>query len=80
MPRWPTANIKVSSLIDRYDDINAARIVREVNSKMKHLDIPLIDNSNITRDHVGRKGLHLNSRGTSSLALNLISMLKKFSE
>ena len=80
MSRCPTANIVFSSLIDRYDDINAARVVREVNSKMKHLDVPLIDNSNITREHVGRKGLHLNSRGTSSLALNFISMLKKFSE
>ena len=80
MSRCPAANIVFSSLVDRYDDIDAARVVQDINSKMKHLDTPLIDNSNITRDHVGRRGLHLNYRGTTRLALNFISMLKKFSE
>ena len=78
--RCPAANIVFSALIDRYDDNIAARVVQETNTKLKHLDTPLIDNNNIIRDHVGRRGLHLNNRGTTRLALNFITMLKQLSE
>ena len=80
MSRCPAANIVFSALIDRYDDNLAARVVQETNAKLKHLDTPLIDNNNIIRDHVGRRGLHLNNSGTTRLALNFITMLKQLSE
>ena len=65
-------------MIVRTDDVNAARVVKETNSKFKHLDTPLVDNSNITKDHLGRKGLHMNYVGTRMLASNLIIMLRAF--
>ena len=74
----PSAKVVFSSLIVRTDDVNAAREVKETNSKLKHLDTPLVDNSNITKDHLGRKGLHMNYVGTRMLASNLIIMLRAF--
>ena len=60
--------------------MGAAKVVRDLYSKMMHLDTPLIDNSNIISDHVGRRGLHLNFRGSAKLASNFINMLQKFSD
>ena len=41
------------------------------------LNVPIVDNKNISRKHLGYKGLHLNSYGSSRLAMNLISVIKK---
>ena len=78
MARCPTANIVFSSLIVRRDDREAAKVVEETNRKLKHLDTPLMDNSNLTEDFLGRRGLHLNYSGTKRLAMNLIKVLRGF--
>ena len=80
LSRCPAAKLVFSTVIDRYDDMGAAKVVRDLYSKMMHLDTPLIDNSNIIRDHVGRRGLHLNFGGSAKLASNFINMLQKFSD
>ena len=36
-----------------------------------------IDNSNISLEHVGKQGLHLNPHGTGKLAVNIIKTLKQ---
>ena len=47
------------------------------NKNLKNLGEDIIDNSNIETKHLGRKGLHMNSYGTSRLAMNIIRVLKK---
>ena len=43
---------------------------------MKELKINIIDNDNIKEQHLGRKCLHLNGKGTRRLAMNFIETLK----
>ena len=43
-----------------------------------NLNVPIVNNKNISRKHLEYKGLHLNSYGSSSLAMNLISVIKKW--
>ena len=45
--------------------------------KINLLDVKIVDNSNITNDHLGIKGLHLNKRGTGRLAMKIISIVKQ---
>ena len=73
----PTCNVIFSSLIDRLDDEKAKFTVRMVNTNMKKRGMEMIDNDNITRAHLGKKGLHLTPYGTGRLAINIISALKK---
>ena len=41
------------------------------------LNVPIVNNKNISQRHLGYKCLHLNSYGSSRLAVNLISVIKK---
>ena len=76
MSKVPNCKLYFSSPIVRKDDVDAARVVQEMNSKMFLLDTELIDNSNIGKAEIGRKGLHMNGRGTKFLAVNFINILK----
>ena len=42
------------------------------------MDIPFVKNRNITVDHLGSKGLHLNSHGIARFAINLKASIRKF--
>ena len=42
-----------------------------------NLNVPILNNKNISWKHLRYKGLHLNSYGSSRLAMNLISLIKK---
>ena len=79
LSKCPTTNIVFSSLIGRLDDIDAARVVNETNAKLDHLDTAILRNDNLTKEYMSRRGLHLNQRGTSRFAMNLIDELKKLS-
>ena len=72
----PTCKIIFSSLIDRFDDANAQLTVKMTNENMEKRELNIIDNSNIIRTHLGKKGLHMNPNGTGRLALNIIKVLK----
>ena len=48
-----------------------------VNENLLDLNADIVDNSNIVRLHIGRKGHHLTSHGTGKLAVNIIKMLKR---
>ena len=41
------------------------------------LNLPIVNNKNISRKHLGYTDLHLNSYGFSGLAINLIFVVKK---
>ena len=72
----PTCIVIISSLINRYDHAKAQLTVTKVNELLSKMNIPIIDNNNITRDHLGKKGLHLNPRGIGKLAVNFVKSLR----
>ena len=72
----PNCKIIFSGLINRYDDAKAQLTVNRVNEKMSEKGMYVINNSNIVRSHLGKKGLHMNPHGTGKLAINIINFLK----
>ena len=80
LSKCPTTKIIFSSLIRRLDNVDAARVVNETNAKLQPLGTAILRNDNITNDHISRKGLHLNQRGTIRLAMNLIDVLKELND
>ena len=59
-------------------DLNKKAV--EVNSRLKNFctqkKIDFIDNTNIKEEHLGNKKLHLNKRGNTVLANNLLKYLR----
>ena len=73
----PECKVIFSSLINRFDDAKAQLTTEVTNKRFKKLGHHVIDNSNINREHLGKKGHHKTPYGTSRLALNFIRILKK---
>ena len=73
----PKCDVIISSLIKRTDDVKAHRTNEEVNKLIKASSIEFIDNSNIKEKQLGKRGLHLNNRGNSSMASNLLNAVRK---
>ena len=38
-------------------------MIRHLNDHLRNLEVDMNNNSNISGEHVGRQGLHLNARG-----------------
>ena len=73
----PKTKVLVSLIIGRYDDGNLNDKGVLVNDKLMR-ELPrsdIIDNSNLDRQCVGLKGLHLNRLGNKHLALNFKQVL-----
>ena len=77
--KLPKVKIAFSELITRKDKKNLDKNVTETNKRLKNYcrqkDIGYIDNSNITEDSLGIKKLHLNRKGNSFFAKNLLKYL-----
>ena len=67
----------ISTPTYRFDNQKAGNTVNEFTNMLINLNVPIVDNQNISRKNLGYKGLHLNSYGSSTLAMNLISAIKK---
>ena len=61
----------------RIDNSKARLTIKHLLSKIKHMKVKYMLNNNISENCLGRKGLHLNPRGTGRLAVNLISLIRK---
>ena len=72
----PNCSVILSQPIIRCDNQKAAKIINEFISKFNYLDVLTLDNSNIVREQLGKKGLHLNDQGTRQLAMNIISLIR----
>ena len=76
--KWKIATFRFL-LITRKDKKNLDKNVTEANKRLKNYcrqkDIGYIDNSNITEDSLGIKKLHLNRKGNSFFANNLLKYL-----
>ena len=65
--------------ISRFDNnVTSCQRVQELIKKLVGLNLPCINNCNLTRKHIGKKGLHLNNYGTARYAMKLISLMKRF--
>ena len=57
--------------------VKKAVTILNVNVILKNMtDINLVDNSNITVKHLGKRKLHLNLSGSSMLARNFLEKMK----
>ena len=74
--KLPNFKVIFSSLIDRYGDAKVQLTVRMTNKNLINLGTDIIDNSNINRKLLGKKGLHMTPHGTGRLAINFIRVLK----
>ena len=72
-------SIICSGLLTRTDRKNLDENITETNKRLRNYccqkDIDCIDNSNITEDSLVVKKLHLNRKGNSSFAKNLLKYL-----
>ena len=59
------------------DDDKAGFTISKLNDLLEELDIPIVKNRNITVDHLGSKGLHLNPHGIARFAMNLKASIRK---
>jgi len=75
----PDAKIAISELIVRTDKKELNDKVSQVNNSLRNYckfnNIDLIEHKNITTDQLNKSGLHLNKKGTYSLALNFKSYI-----
>ena len=64
----------------RKDKVNLERGRKDINSRMKNFrqrkGIGYIDNNNITENYLGMKKLHLNSKGNTAFAKNMINLIE----
>ena len=67
----------ISTPTYRSEHRKAGNPVNELTNMLINLNVPIVSNKNISRKHLGYKGLHPNSCGSSRLAMNLISLIKK---
>ena len=72
--------VHISTLITRTDNIKAGRVVDEVNKQLLELSnngvLKLLNNTGITKSHLGQKGLHLSNRGMGKLITNIVNFVK----
>ena len=67
----------ISTPTYRSENRKAGNTVNELTNMLINLNVPIVSNKNISRKYLGYKGLHPNSCGSSRLAMNLISLIKK---
>ena len=73
----PKATTILSQPIVRIDDVKVNLTIRRLIDKLEKLDIPLLNHNNINVEHLERKCIHLNGRGTGRMAMNFISMFRQ---
>ena len=68
----PDCKVFISTPTLRSDNGKAMLTLKQVTKHLLELNIDIVDNRNITEQGVGRKVLHLNTKGTSILTTNFI--------
>ena len=72
----PSVNIYLSCPVVRMDDSRANFVLRELDQKLKTLP-NIINNDNLDITCLGKRGLHLNPKGSGRLAVNYISLMRR---
>ena len=73
----PEVIIAISCPTIRSDNQKAKLTILNIRKKLSDLKVNIIANDNINEDHLGRKGLHLNNRGSARLAMNYLAHIRK---
>ena len=74
----PNCRVIVSKPTVQIDHGNANLTLLNVNKNLETLNLECIGKCNISAQHLGGKGLHLNSKGRGRLALNFLNQTRKF--
>ena len=74
----PNCKVVVSEIIRREDRKNLNGKFNEFNRALKTMNVDTLMQQNITREHLGRKGLHANFKDNIQLAKNIIDKLRSF--
>ena len=72
----PECEVIVSTPVRRFDNKATSNIIDLVNKKIPGIGPNIITNSNIGSSDIGRRGLHLNDRGSKKLANNISRKLR----
>ena len=76
----PNTKVVFSSLITRKDKKDLDKKVQDVNNRLKNYcsqtNLDYIENNNIKEEHLGNKKLHLNKKGNTVFANNLLKYLR----
>ena len=72
----PDVRLIISSLIQIYDDDKAQLTSDVTNTMLNSVSSDIINNDNISRNHLGKRGHHMTPYGTGRLAMNIIKVLK----
>ena len=72
----PDVKLYISCPILRTDNARANTVLRELGDKLK-ISHSVVINDNIDINCLGKKGLHLNPKGSGKLAINYISLLRR---
>ena len=73
----PDVKVTISCPTIRLDHQKAGITILRIRQKLSNLNIDVIINENISNEHLGKKGLHLNSRGSGRLVMNYLSHIHK---
>ena len=70
--------VNISCPTNRFDNAKVQLTIANLRKKLSMLNREdVILNDNINSDHAGRKGLHLNERGSGRLAVNFMSHMRR---
>ena len=75
--KLPGADVVFSCPTLRHDNQKARLTIIQLRNKLSQLKVNTISNDNLFDDHLGYKGLHLNRRGSSRLAWNYLTYIRK---
>ena len=74
----PGVSVILSCPVIRTDNKKANVTLREVHiCILKDFSGKFIDNDNVDKSCLGRKGLHLNEKGSGRIAINFISLMRR---
>lgn len=73
----PGVDVFFSTPIIRLDDVSLNKKLRDVSSYLEQNFKLVMSSFNIDRTCLGKKGLHLNPKGSGRLATNLITLMKR---
>ena len=73
----PETKVFTSCPVIRLDNKKANSTLRDLDTYLKNSCADIIINDNIDSSCLGKRGLHLNLRGSGRLAINYISLMRR---
>ena len=71
----PTCKIIISTPTYRNDNAKCGLTIKHLCDHIVNLNLGIVDNTNVCGVHLGKRGLHMNGKGTGKLAMNIISCM-----